>query len=175
MHQKKILYNTQIFANIFFTARLSCHDWQWAPLPSSWLHLPDCLKIGLQQLCLEALESFQNLSGFEYTGPCSQIVAPSARTLSCLWKIGPQSIALLLKIFFGWPWNITATFMMETISKRLFSVYLPATYLTFPLFPTTSPSRRHMSAQGWCIPHYTWTSVLWRVDSWHDRGPDIWG
>jgi hypothetical protein len=32
------------------------------------LHLPDCLKLGLQRLRLEALESLQNLCAFEYTG-----------------------------------------------------------------------------------------------------------
>jgi hypothetical protein len=33
-----------------------------------WLHLPDCLKLGLQRLRLEALKSLQNLRAFEYTG-----------------------------------------------------------------------------------------------------------
>jgi hypothetical protein len=31
-------------------------------------HLPDRLKLGLQRLRLEALESLQNLRAFEYTG-----------------------------------------------------------------------------------------------------------
>jgi hypothetical protein len=39
-------------------------------IPSTfpWLHLPDRLKLGLQRLHLEALESLQNLRAFEYTG-----------------------------------------------------------------------------------------------------------
>jgi hypothetical protein len=36
--------------------------------PSPRLHLPDRLKIGLQRLRLEALESLQNLRAYEYTG-----------------------------------------------------------------------------------------------------------
>jgi hypothetical protein len=35
---------------------------------SPWLHLPDRMKLGLQRLPLEALESLQNLRAFEYTG-----------------------------------------------------------------------------------------------------------
>jgi hypothetical protein len=39
-------------------------------IPSTfpWLHLPKRLKLGLQRLRLEALESLQNLRAFEYTG-----------------------------------------------------------------------------------------------------------
>jgi hypothetical protein len=38
------------------------------PSTFPWLHLPDRLKLGLQRLRLEALESLQNLHAFEYTG-----------------------------------------------------------------------------------------------------------
>ncbi len=38
------------------------------PSTFPWFHLPDRLKLGLQRLRLEALESLQNLRAFEYTG-----------------------------------------------------------------------------------------------------------
>jgi hypothetical protein len=38
------------------------------PSTFPWFHLPDRLKLGLQRLCLEVLESLQNLRAFEYTG-----------------------------------------------------------------------------------------------------------
>jgi hypothetical protein len=39
-----------------------------APSTFPRFHLPDRLKLGLQRLCLKALESLQNLRAFEYTG-----------------------------------------------------------------------------------------------------------
>jgi hypothetical protein len=62
-------------------------------------HLLDRLKLGLQRLRLEALESLQNLRAFEYTG----------LTLSqcCTFVLGPTPSSddwptdLLLKTFFG--------------------------------------------------------------------------
>jgi hypothetical protein len=44
-------------------------------------HLPDRLKLGLQRLRLEALESLQNLCAFEYTGP--------ALSQGCTFVLGP--------------------------------------------------------------------------------------
>jgi hypothetical protein len=38
------------------------------PSTFPWFHLPDRLKLGLQRLRLEALESLQNLCAFEYMG-----------------------------------------------------------------------------------------------------------
>jgi hypothetical protein len=44
-------------------------------------HLPDRLKLGLQRLRLEALESLQNLCAFEYTG--------STLSQGCTFVLGP--------------------------------------------------------------------------------------
>jgi hypothetical protein len=46
------------------------------PPLSPRLHLPDLLKIGLQRLRLEALESLQNVRAFEHTGS----TLPNSRT-----------------------------------------------------------------------------------------------
>jgi hypothetical protein len=51
------------------------------PSTFPWFHLPDRLKLGLQRLRLEALESLQNLRAFEYTG--------STHSQGCTFVLGP--------------------------------------------------------------------------------------
>jgi hypothetical protein len=60
----RFLHNTKIFCAFSFLPVLLAMTDNDIPFTYPWLHLPDRLKLGLQRLRLEALESLQNFRAF---------------------------------------------------------------------------------------------------------------
>ena len=139
------------------TASLAMTDNDPTP-PSPRLHLPDRLKIGLQRLRLEALESLQNLRAYEYRGTTlNRTVAIKSPTNG--WPtVHRSTLEDLLRVIFEYYRRLHDENDLKKAVLRLFATDIPIFLLTL----TISPSRRHMSAPSQCIAHSTWTSVLWR-------------
>jgi hypothetical protein len=123
------------------------------------LHLPDQMKLGLQRLRLEALESLQNLRAFEYTGSTlsqgsnqAPVRTPSSEASSEDWATAHRStLENLLRVICEYYRRLHGDTSLKMALLQIMELDLPE----LPVTLIASPSRIHTSGRGRVIPHST--------------------
>jgi hypothetical protein len=151
----RFLHSTKIFcASSFLPVPLAMTD-NHTPSTFPWFHLPDRLKLGLQRLRLEALESLQNLRAFEYMGSTlSQghtfFLGPTPSSDD--WATAHRStLENLLRVIIEYYRRLHGDTVVKVALLQIMELDLPE----LPVHPDRSPSRIHTSGPGRVIPHFT--------------------
>jgi hypothetical protein len=125
--------------------------------PSTFLrlHLPDRLKLELQRLRLEALESLQNLRAFEYTGSTlsqGSTFDPGPIPSSDDWATAHRStLENLLRVIIEYYRRLYGATVLKVALLQRMELDLPE----LPVHPDRFTFKDTHKLRGHVIPHFT--------------------